>query len=198
MVLSQRERYIAIGLGALVVLVVVWLYGLAPLLDWSDKIKQDEQAQIGQKAKDETLFLENRKLQKVWAEMQKGGLMDNPSDAQTQLHQAVTDWAIQSGVQVSNQTNESAAPVDAKAAPGFVQAGIKVSCFGTTSGIAKLLYQIEVAKIPARVHQITISSKKEGMDDLQLDMTLTTLCVVPVPKAAPNPVQATPTALNNN
>ena len=196
MVLSQRERYIAISLGALVVLVVVWLYGLAPLLDWSDKIKVDEQTQIDQKAKDDTLFLENRKLQKVWAEMQKGGLMDNPSDAQTQLHQAVTDWAIQSGVQVSNQTNESAQAVDPKAAPGFVQAGIKVSCLGTTSGIAKLLYQIEVAKIPARVHQITISSRKEGMDDLALDMTLTTLCVVPVP-ANPKPVQPTPTALNN-
>ena len=56
--------------------------------------------------------------------------------------------------------------------------------------------QREVAKIPARVHQVTISSKKEGADDLQVDMNLTTLCVVPRPaQSTPNPVQVTPTAM---
>ncbi len=193
MVLSQRERYIAIALGAVLLLVVLWTVVFSPLEAWSAQIDTDKQAALDQQQKDERLFADQKRLEKVWEDMKKGGLMDNPSDAQTQLHQAVTDWAVQSGVFVSNQTNETPQVVDQKS--GFVQAGIKVTCAGTTSGIAKLLYQIEVAKIPARVHQVTISSRKEGVDELQLDMNLTTLCVVPVRQSNPNPVQVTPTAM---
>ena len=194
MVLSQRERFIAIALGGVLLLVVLWEVVFSPLDDWSKQINTDKELAIKQQSDDQRLFADQKRLTKVWDEMQKGGLMDNPSDAQTQLHQAVTDWAVQSGVNVSNQTTETPVAVgDSKS--GFVQAGIKVVGFGTTSGIAKLVYQIEVAKIPARVHQVTISSKKEGADDLQVDMNLTTLCVVPVARpSTPNPVQVTPTA----
>jgi len=193
-VLSQRERFIAIALGGVLLLVVLWEVVFSPLDDWSKQINTDKELAIKQQSDDQRLFADQKRLTKVWDEMQKGGLMDNPSDAQTQLHQAVTDWAVQSGVNVSNQTTETPVAVgDSKS--GFVQAGIKVVGFGTTSGIAKLVYQIEVAKIPARVHQVTISSKKEGADDLQVDMNLTTLCVVPVARpSTPNPVQVTPTA----
>jgi len=192
-VLSQRERYIAIGLGAVLVLVALWLWVFSPLESWREQIDKDREAQNKLQHDDERLFADQKRLQKVWQDMQQGGLMDNPYDAQTQLHQAVTDWAIQSGVNVSNQTNEPPQAVAGDQKSGFVQAGIKVTSAGTTSGIAKLIYQIEVAKIPTRVHQITISSKKEGADDLQLDMNLTTLCVMPV-STKPNPVQVTPTA----
>jgi len=192
-VLSQRERYIAVALGAVLLLVILWTVVFSPLEAWREQIGHDKEAQIKQQQLDERLFADQKRLQKVWDEMQKGGLMDNPYDAQTQLHQAVTDWAVQSGVNVSNQTTEAPIVVgDQKS--GFVQAGIKVVGFGTTSGIAKLIYQIEVAKIPARVHLVTISSKKEGADDLQVDMNLTTLCVTPVRQTGPNPVQVSPTA----
>ena len=193
MVLSQRERYIAIALGAVLLIVVLWTVVYSPLEDWGKKITEDKAAAIKQKQNDDMLFADQKRLQKIWEDMQKGGLMENPYDAQTQLHQAVTDWAVQSGVNVSNQTNEAPVPVNGDAKSGFVQAGIKVTAQGTTSGIAKLVYQIEVARIPARVHQVTISSKKEGADDLQVDMSLTTLCVMPTRPTTPNPVQATPT-----
>jgi len=192
-VLSQRERYIAIGLGGVLVLVVLWLWVFAPLENWREQIGKDRETELKQQHEDDRLFADKKRLDKVWSDMQKGGLMDNPYDAQTQLHQAVTDWAVQSGVFVSNLTHETPLTVgDSRS--GFVQAGIKVTSAGTTSGIAKLVYQIEVSKIPARVHQITISSKKDGVDELQLDMNLTTLCVVPQRQSAANPVQVTPTA----
>jgi hypothetical protein len=72
-----------------------------------------------------------------------------------------------------------------------------VTCIGTTSGIAKLMYQIEVAKIPARVHNVTINSRTEGKDDLTAQLDVTTLCVVPVKQTGTSPGAGNPTAMGN-
>ena len=195
MVLSKRERSIAIGLGGLVAVVVLWLWVFQPLVDWSAKIDKDKEAALLKQKNDEQLKNDQAKLQKVWDEMQKSGIFDNPSDAQNQLSQALSDWAVQSGVSVVSDAPGQAQTVDPKF--GFVQAGRQMRCVGTTSGIAKLLYQIEVAKIPARVHNVTISSRKEGQDDLTAQLDVTTLCVVPpAPGKAAAPAQ-TPTAMRS-
>jgi len=195
-VLSQRERYIAIALGAVLLVVVLWQVVYAPLASWSESIDKERQAAIATKAKDVELQKEQKQLQKVWDEMQKSGLQENPSDAQNQLSQALSDWSVQSGVQVVSDSPGQAQTVDQKA--GFVQAGRTLTCIGSTSGIAKLLYQIEVAKIPARVHNISITARKEGIDDLSARLDVTTLCVVPQqqkPAGNQNSAQATPTAM---
>jgi hypothetical protein len=184
-VLSQRERYVAITLGLVLVLLVVYEAVYSPLSDWSSRISSDKKAALDQAAADDKLFADKAHLLKVWDDIQKGGLQSDPSVGQNQLRQAVTEWAVQSGVSVSAGTSGAASPVgDPKT--GFVSAVVQVTCAGTTSGIAKLLYQIEVAKIPARIHSITISSKKEGVDDLLVVLNLTTLCVVK-PNSAPTP-----------
>jgi hypothetical protein len=196
-VLSQRERYIAVALGGVLALVVLWQVVYGPLDSWSRSISDQKQKAETQKFEDERLRKDQARLTKVWDEMQKTGIHDNPSEAQNQLSQALSDWAVQSGVNVVRDAPQQAQTVDAKF--GFVQAGRQLTCFGTTSGIAKLLYQIEMAKIPSRVHNVTISSKKEGQDDLTAVVDVTTLCVVPVKPGPGNQpaAGATPTAMKD-
>jgi hypothetical protein len=191
-VLSQRERYIAVALGGFLVLLILWSVVYSPLESWSSQISTDKQKAIELRDQDSKLFGDQAKLLKVWDEMQKAGLQSDPGDAQNKLSQAVTEWAVQSGVYVSATKANAPTTVDAKA--GFVSAGVQVTCNGTTSGIAKLLYQIEVAKIPARLHTMQISSRKEGVDDLVVVLDLTTLCLVPPTKPIPAPTPTLSTA----
>ncbi|HEY8751501.1 MAG TPA: type II secretion system protein GspM [Tepidisphaeraceae bacterium] len=192
MVLSQRERYIAVGLGAVLVLLILWQVVYSPLENWSSQISTDKANAIKERDDTAKLFKDQVALLKVWDEMQKAGLQNAPGDAQNKLGQAVTEWAMQSGVSVSNWKANQTTMVDPKA--GFVAAGVQATCSGTTSGIAKLLYQIEVAKIPARLHGMTISSKKEGTDDLTVILDLSTLCLVPPTQVSPAPTPALSTA----
>ena len=192
MVLSQRERYIAIALGGVLVLLVLWQVVYSPLDSWSKDIATSKEKENTQKLDDDRLFSNQARLQKVWDDMQKNGLKSDPAVAGNELRLAVTDWANQSGVAVTDNKSNNPIAVDAKA--GFVSVGIDLTCIGTTSSIAKLIYQIEVAKIPARVHTIQISARKEGVDDLQAQLNLTTLCVVPVaakPAPANQPTMST-------
>ena len=41
--------------------------------------------------------------------------------------------------------------------------------------IARFLWHIQTANIPVRISELTLSTRKEGTDDLQLSMTLATM-----------------------
>ena len=177
MVLSQREKYIAIALGVVLALVIVYWVVYTPLSDWSDSIQASQAKANDQADSDNRLFKKLRQLNVVWEDMKKNGLKSDVSDAQSQLGHAVTEWAAQSGVTITSSVSNTPSVVDPKI--GFIQVNYQVTCTGTTSGVAKLLYQIESAKIPIRINNLRIGSKKDGADDLEVQLNLSTLCVPP-------------------
>ena len=182
MVLSQREKYVAIALSAVLVIVVLNYVVYSPLSSWSNDIEDAREKANQQKISDEKLFADQKKLNKVWDELKKGGLESDIADAQINLRQAVTDWAHQSNVNISAIKPQTAAAIEKS---GFVQVPIQFDGTGTTSSVAKFLYQIEVAKIPVRIHNCQIGSTKDGVDDLHIVVDLTTLCVAQ--QQAPKP-----------
>jgi type II secretory pathway component PulM len=178
-VLSQRERVIAIGFGAVAVLAVLYWVLLSPMLDWSDTITKDTEAARDVQSKDAKLSHKLVQLNKIYDDMKKNGLKPDVAEAQSQLSHAVNEWAAQSGVNVSSTHSDTPTLVDQRS--GFMQVNFQFTCTGTTSGVAKLLYQIESAKIPIRVDNLRIGSKKDGADDLEIQLNLSTLTMPSTP-----------------
>ena len=59
---------------------------------------------------------------------------------------------------------------------------IFIAGFGTTMlSIANLLWSMETATIPVRVNDLQILPRKEGTNDLTLQLTVSTLCLLPEP-----------------
>jgi len=169
----------AVGIGSLGGLALLIFYVLLPLSNWGvDLTKRSQQLETDQ-AKYQKLIDHRNALAKVYALMQKGGLKTDVSEAQNQMDRAVYDWAAQSGIIIATASNQGNNTYEAKT--GFTEVGYSVTCTGTTVGVAKLLYQIETANIPIRVKLVHITSRKDGTDDLLVELNLSTLCVAPKP-----------------
>lgn len=181
MVLSNREKSIAIGLGVVVALVLLYQFVYSPLWDWQHDLELAQADVQGQKDKDALLARKHGKLQKDWKDMLSGGLKSDPSDAESQLQLGLTDWARESGVTLTAQRLEGRPPEK----NGFIQIPYQASGTGNSAQMSKLLWQIENTRIPVRIKSMQISSRKDGVDDLQIQLSLSTLCIAP-PKPAAN------------
>ena len=124
-----------------------------------------------------------------------GGLEQRLATAKSQLGNQSGGWAKQSrrqrhpGRNLANTVSQAAKnSPEAK----FHVIGFHLTGTGPLSTLAKLLWRIETATMPIRVGEVQISPRngKEGLDDLQFTLTVSTLCrdadkTFRVPTAAP-------------
>jgi hypothetical protein len=179
MILNQREKYIAYGSAAAVLLLVLDYFVLSPYLDERDAIAQRSTA-LYQKVDDEnSLFERERHLKKIWEELQKGGLNVDASTAESQAQQAVIDWADASGMTLTGLRPGKTTP-EGK----FLVISFNVTGTGAMPDIARMLWSLETATIPVRVSDMQLKPRKEGTDDLLATFTLSTLCLPPESQSA--------------
>ena len=177
MVLSKREKFVAIALGGALAVLVLDRLVYTPLNDWGDQLTTDQAELQQNKDQQQTLFQREHNLRKVWAELNSGGLKSDASEAEAQIERAVSQWAQESGVAVTSWHPE---PRTAK--NGFLQINFLATGTGTLAGASKLMYRIETAKIPIRLEDVQLASRKEGNDDLTITLKLSTLSTAPAGK----------------
>ena len=174
MVLSKREKYIAFGTAAAVVILTLDQIVLTPYFARRASIQAEQQQVIGDIDKANDLFARERKLRAVWADMQKGGLKIDPSEAESQALQAVLDWAKSAEVELA-----ALKPERSTQEKSFQVIRFHVTGTGPMASIARLLWSVETAKVPVRVNDIQVASRREGTDDLSVQLSVSTLCLVP-------------------
>lgn len=174
MVLNKREKTIGIALVCVLGLVVLYSFVVEPYFDARAQAHTNLQtAEEGLRSAD-ILFRREKKLRSVWATLTANGLTATPSDAQAQLLNLLNTWIQESGVALSSMTPDLPAPEKEKQ---FIRVGAKLSVTGPMSAVAKLMYRLETAKIPLNVEDMQINQRKEGVDDLQVTVSLSTLCL---------------------
>lgn len=186
MLVSKREKYIAIGMVSAIALLVLNSFIIEPytaaLADISDK----HDAAVQQLSDDANLFSRRVRLQKIWADMESHGLKTQESAADSQLQHAILDWAQQAGVNPQNLKS------DQPLKEGTFQAiGYRVTATGTMVSISRLLWALETATMPIRVSDVRVTPEREGTDDLSVQLGVSTLCV------PGSDIQAAPPAPNS-
>ena len=170
MVLSKREKYIGLATVAAVAVLLIDQFVLSPYLDQLDSLSRDLSQAKRQIDNDNLLFAWQHKLQKIWNDMQTGGLQVDESQADSQAQMAILQWAQRSNMNVTALKTEHISQQKA-----FEVLSYDVTATGSTPGLARLLWALETATIPLRVNEVQISSRPENTDNLTVRMNVSTL-----------------------
>ena len=119
---------------------------------------------------DDRLFDLSRRVSRVWQEMTSQGLKRDESEAQLQFQKNVTDWAQDAALSLP-----SVKPERTEKENDFYRYTLRATGTGTMSQIGRFLWHVTTASVPVRINDLTITSRKEGTDDLQVSIGLSTI-----------------------
>ncbi|MDP9175028.1 MAG: hypothetical protein M3O30_14370 [Planctomycetota bacterium] len=174
MVLSKREKYVAIAMGA-----AVALLGFNSLIwqPYSDNLDQMTSAII--KARDDldtdkSLIAKQKRLQPVWQDLIRGGLHSDESQAQNTALRALDQWARFANVSFDSSRAEHSVQQGQFWTMG-VNIDFTVQQKDSVLTVSRFLWDVETATIPMRINKVTISSAKEGTEILNVKVNVSTL-----------------------
>ena len=175
--LSQRERLLAFSaLGVLVVLLADF-YALTPLLAQQDVLQGQREQLLAELSRGQKLVVERRQLTPKWNNMLSSGMKSEPSAAESQLLHALRDWAKEAGFALS-----SVKPDRPESKEQLKEVHIQATGTGSMDGIVKLLRRMQTSALPLKILEFQLGSRTDGMDDLSLQVKLSTLYNAPEQK----------------
>jgi Tfp pilus assembly protein PilO len=170
MIVSKRERLILVATLGVIGLALLYQYALTPLLDAREAAIARQTTLEQQVAANATLMKHRDKLSPLWKEMTTGGLKHDPTEAESQVLHALGDWAREAGVKIVALKPERSTEKRSLQEIAFQAVGT-----GSMKAISQFLWRIETAKIPLRIKELQLGTRKEGTDDLTIQLRLTTL-----------------------
>lgn len=172
--LNERERKIAIGVLVALVLMLVYYFAYVPYASARQQVLDDQHDINDKLLHADTIFRREKLLKPVWADMQKGGLNVDPAEAVRQTLDAINFWANDCRFNLVTYKPERMSQEGV-----FQVFGISATGSGHMPQVARMLAAIEMAQIPVRVNELSITPQKEGTDDLNVRFSLSALCQPP-------------------
>jgi hypothetical protein len=175
--MTKREKQIGIGVVGVLVLFGLDYWVVQPYLD-------DRATLVENISKTQTdiqdahrLFNTERLEQPKWKTMVEAanGLKSERYAAESQAENTVLQWANGLGVNINNLTTEGVPKVENK----FLVINFHATGLGSMQAISRMLNSLEIGQVPIRISDIQINSRREGTDDLQIQMLISTLCLRP-------------------
>jgi hypothetical protein len=176
MVLSRREKTIAVAAGAALLLLVLDQWVLGPLVSQRDQAGNTVRALQRQVQKERSVMEKGRQAAQQWQGMLSAGLKSDPAEAESLGLHALRDRAEECGVALTLLKPERLTPADKKAR--MAEIVVQAAGTGKMEAIAKLLYRLQTAGSPVKVTELQINSRKEGVDDLTFQLRLSTVYLV--------------------
>jgi hypothetical protein len=170
-VISKRERITAIIAIATIGILVLDHFIVQPLIDRHSELTSDIERANGQLLDSNRILNKSKLLSPKWAEMlNNGGLRRGASETESQLQNNVVAWAQDAGLTLpavkSDRTEKE---------KEFNKFTVRATGTGTMQQIGRFLHRIQTATVPVRVTELTITSRKEGTDDLSIQMAISTI-----------------------
>jgi len=180
-VLSKRERLIAIGTIGTLSLVVLYFIVIDPLLQ--------TKSELGTKIDSADTLLKDGHLAETralsvgpqWAKRVAGPLKSNSSDAESQLLPAVDRWAKEAGMTSLSINKPDRNDKD----KDFFKFTLRATAKSNMKQLSAFMYRIQTAEIPVRITDLSISTPKEGTDELLVQMGISTIFLSPEPEPKP-------------
>ena len=178
MILSRRERLIIAATLIVVAALVLDRYAVTPFLDARDAAEAQKQGLLDEMDRGRATLASEREIGPKWQKMVAAGLRRDPTEAESQVLHAVGDWATEAGLRLSSLKPERVPEKQHLQEINFQATGT-----GSMNAIARFLWRVETAGMPIRVKELQLGSRKEGTDDLTLQLRLSTLYQATPPPA---------------
>lgn len=195
MVLSKRERYVALATIVAVGVLAFDHFALTPLLE----ARQERDTQLQSKTRQ---LRQNRAaIQLAQAnkirlqEMLRAGLRRHDApEAESEVMKEIRNWAQQSNVTLTLlKADRLERERDAQdREKDFQKSTIRVTATGGMAEISHFLWYIQTADIPIAFDDLQLSTRKEGTDDLTALLTLSTIYLLPEGAEAPQQPASAP------
>ena len=180
MVVTKRERFYLIAAGVLLGLFLLQYLAITPFLNYRSQIQADLVLANRNSDAAQVLFTRQRNHEKQWQALLASSLKVTASEAESQVLHSVRDWAQDSGLGLESLKPEHLAREKDAAVQ---EIAFRASGSGPMSAIARMLWRLETASVPLRVNSIQITPRKEGTDDLAVQLSISTICLNPDAKA---------------
>ncbi|HUS57229.1 MAG TPA: hypothetical protein VM141_01135 [Planctomycetota bacterium] len=171
MILSKREKYIAAGTLIGVAIFLLDSIIFTPLLEQRAAMAQEKQSILYKLERARLLFARKKKIEPQWNQTLAGGLNMNAAQAESNVLHAVRKWAQESSLTMNSVRPERVAKKSTLQEITFQAVGT-----GTMSAVAGFLWRLESATLPVRVASLQLGARKEGTDDLTLQLRISALC----------------------
>jgi len=180
-VLSNRERYIAVVAIGVVVVLGLFQYVLSPIMDSSEKLDQDIQQATSDYRDYNRTIKQSKDAKAELIALTKSDpknpakLSADASSAETVVYSHVRDWA-----QEARMSPPSVQPTrSAEKEKDFYKLTFRVQGGGTMQQISEFLYRVKTSSAPVQINELQITSNKENTDDLKMTITLSTIYLPP-------------------
>lgn len=170
MTLNTRERYIAIVAGAIIGLLALDQLFYSPLtsrLNAATSARDEARLKVMQA---DDLMKNDLAARRKWKQMAGETLKTTAPSAEGQLLNAVRDWA-----QSASLTLNSIKPERSEKEKGFDKILLRATGNGSMQQITRFLYALRTSSIPVRISDLQISTRREGTDELALQVGIATI-----------------------
>ncbi|HEV8292329.1 MAG TPA: hypothetical protein VGP94_10410, partial [Tepidisphaeraceae bacterium] len=134
MILSRRERYIVIGTVVVVGFLGLDQLVLTPLFDRREVVQAQTTQRLEELARANALFTNRTRLNRKWTEMSGTTLKTDGSTAESQIMRALSDWAVEAGLNLS-----SAKPERAEKERQFMKITFRANATGNMAAISRFM-----------------------------------------------------------
>jgi len=170
-VISKRERITAIIAIATIGILVLDHFILTPLIERHNDLTTQIDAANGHLLDATRILNKSKLLTPKWADMlNNGGLRRGASETESQLQNNVVAWAQDAGLTLASTKSDRT-----EKEKDFNKFTLRTTGTGSMQQIGRFLYRIRTATVPVRVTELTISSRKEGTDDLSIQLAISTI-----------------------
>ena len=186
MTFSKRERIIFAALAAVLGVLVLDWWIVTPLFDRSAEVEARKAVLLSEMANAENLLGRRRVVEPRWRSMLADGMKRDPAEAESQVLHALGEWADDAGLDLvslkpERSTKETLLP----------EIDFRASGTGSMAAVSRFLWRLETATIPVKVKALQVGSRKEGQDDLSLQVQISTLYFPGGPQPAPETADQT-------
>jgi hypothetical protein len=190
-VLSKRERYIAVATVAALGLVAVYYGFVSPLLDRKSDLDSKVREAKLQLDRANRVIDDSHRLGPVLAQRLAGPVKKSASEAESQMLKSIGEWAHDARMTAPSIDK----PDRGEREKDFAKMTFRASATGTMSQIGNFLWRMNTSAVPVRVGEMTLTTHKEGTDDLTLQLSISTIYLAAdtenAPAGAPGPVKET-------
>ena len=171
MIMSKRERFIATVTLAALAILVLDRFVFTPAHKRKVAIQEETQQIITNLERARVLFARKKKLAPEWRNLLDAGLRLGPTEAESRVLHAVRDWSQEARLSLS-----SLRPERMKDKGELQEITFRASGTGPMSAVTGFLWRLESSPLPIRVMELQLGTRKEGTDDLSLQLRISALC----------------------
>ncbi|MEM9414509.1 MAG: hypothetical protein AAGA29_03405 [Planctomycetota bacterium] len=171
--MSSREKTLAIAVAALVVGVLGYLLVVVPVVDAFGRVS-DETVELETELNKARVLVDNQTLiERRWAGYQRAGLRADAFDARSRTQESITQWSAASRLNIKHL--EASNRAGRSSDESFEEITFRMSATGSIRSLQHFLEHVSTAPFPLRIVDCSITNRRQDDDDLDLNLTLTTI-----------------------